>query len=463
MGEIFSSAHEKQGRLLRLGCVLENSDEALELAAKCLQDSRFNSREDAARALLFLERDNSVSTLLTYIEQFASRSLEKIYPILREPVIARYLFHRMCALDQIAREKGDDSEKALQEIKRISALYRDNVSGDMIFVLISSRDWKTQGPRVLEEMLMSLDRRILIEKIREYALLGDVIFLRRASQVMDLMGERGLAVELASNLPAEAWDDESQDFPPGSVAGVPDPFKNTIPPFQSGSAPSEQKSAARNTDFPPEQSEPRPPGSQFQGGGSHQVSHQTHPHQTHPHQTHPHQAHPHQAHPHQTHPPQTAGQPSQSSPQPHSSQPPNSHQNPPRQAQAAGTAQTFFAPGEIICREGDFGGSCFIIRSGRVKVVKTDARGAEIALAELGDNEIFGEMSVIAGQPRSATIIAIEPTELLVVDEANFEKVFKVNPEFSIKMLRILSERLRKSTETIRTLEDRVKALENRN
>lgn len=424
MGEIFGSAQEKQGRLLRLGCVLENSDEALELASKCLQDSRFGSREEAARAILFLERDSSVSTLLTYIEQYASRSREKILPLLREPVVARYLFQRMCALDHMVREKHPDARAAEREISRISALYQNNVSGDMVFVLIASRDWKSPGPTALEDMLLTMDRRILIEGVRECADLGDALFIRRAAQVMDMLGERSLSVELASMLPPQAWDNESRDFPPGSVQGIPNPLDlPPAPPQDFGTPPPMPVQSPLQT-IPPaygpgagpdyEQDQDFPPSGLYAPPVSRRAERES----------------------------QNQGPPPRSA------------------AGSSGPAKTFFAPGETICREGDFGGSCFIIRSGKVRVVKSDARGEEITLAELGENEIVGEMSVIAGLPRSATLIAMEPTELLVVDEANFEKVFKGNPEFSIKMLRILSERLRNSTDTIRRLEDRVKELE---
>lgn len=116
----------------------------------------------------------------------------------------------------------------------------------------------------------------------------------------------------------------------------------------------------------------------------------------------------------------------------------------------------FFMSGDIVFREGEAGNACYIVKSGRVRVCKTDRDGNEITLAHLGVKEIFGEMAIIDNTPRSATVVAAEDTMLLTVNEENFEKVFIKNPEFSLKMLKILVNRLRKSSEIIKELEDRL-------
>jgi hypothetical protein len=123
------------------------------------------------------------------------------------------------------------------------------------------------------------------------------------------------------------------------------------------------------------------------------------------------------------------------------------------------TGHDIYMPGELIVSEGEPGKSCFIIQKGRVCITKTDKDNNNVVLAYLGQSQIFGEMAIIDHTPRSATVTAIEETHIIEVDETNFETVFMANPGFSMKMLKILVERLRKSSETIQRLEGRIKKM----
>src|ERR671938_2184937 len=66
--------------------------------------------------------------------------------------------------------------------------------------------------------------------------------------------------------------------------------------------------------------------------------------------------------------------------------------------------------GEVVFREGDAGDTCYVIRSGSVRVTRRHSDGRQIALAELREGDIFGERAMFGGETRSATVVAIEPT-----------------------------------------------------
>src|SRR6185436_5825597 len=80
-----------------------------------------------------------------------------------------------------------------------------------------------------------------------------------------------------------------------------------------------------------------------------------------------------------------------------------------------------FRKGETVFHQGDPGDALFILASGSVKVVLPSDEGAEPAIvAILGPGEFFGELAILDGAPHSATIVAIEPTETLVLNREAF-------------------------------------------
>ena len=85
------------------------------------------------------------------------------------------------------------------------------------------------------------------------------------------------------------------------------------------------------------------------------------------------------------------------------------------------------APGEVICREGEKGDEFFIVLGGRVAVTADDF-GTSKNIALLGRGAFFGEMAVLANQPRSATITVEEQADLLVFDRAAVEEVLRSYP-----------------------------------
>lgn len=86
-----------------------------------------------------------------------------------------------------------------------------------------------------------------------------------------------------------------------------------------------------------------------------------------------------------------------------------------------------FGEGETIVREGEEGHSLYIIRFGKVKVV-TRNKDEEVVLAMLGGDDFFGEGSFLTGRPRTATIIAEEPTELMELNRDDLNSVMARHP-----------------------------------
>jgi len=109
----------------------------------------------------------------------------------------------------------------------------------------------------------------------------------------------------------------------------------------------------------------------------------------------------------------------------------------------------FFKRGEVVCHKGDPGGSLFIIAEGQVKVVLPSDGGEEALLCVLDEGDFFGELSLIDGQPRSATIVTAAPTETLVLHRDDFLSFLGTSPEVAVDMLRVLSRRLRETDEFV--------------
>jgi CRP/FNR family cyclic AMP-dependent transcriptional regulator len=82
-----------------------------------------------------------------------------------------------------------------------------------------------------------------------------------------------------------------------------------------------------------------------------------------------------------------------------------------------------------IINAGDPTDALYIVISGRLKVMMSDDEGREVILAILGQGEFFGEMGLIDEAPRSATVIAIEPCELLTINKMDFRSA---SPSFEI-------------------------------
>jgi len=107
---------------------------------------------------------------------------------------------------------------------------------------------------------------------------------------------------------------------------------------------------------------------------------------------------------------------------------------------------------EIILKEDEAGSALFVIISGKVKVARTSPDGKEVILSILNESDFFGEMAIIDGQTRSATITAIEDTELFIIQRNDFITLLTKHPEVSLSLLQELTKRLRAADVKIKAL-----------
>src|SRR6185369_6783409 len=106
-----------------------------------------------------------------------------------------------------------------------------------------------------------------------------------------------------------------------------------------------------------------------------------------------------------------------------------------------------FHKAETVFHQGDPGDALFIVASGSVKVVLPSDEGAEPAIvALLGPGEFFGELAILDGAPHSATIVAIEPTETLVLHRDAFLALIDSEPELRRALLASLATEIRRLT-----------------
>ncbi len=106
----------------------------------------------------------------------------------------------------------------------------------------------------------------------------------------------------------------------------------------------------------------------------------------------------------------------------------------------------------VIFFENDVGDALFMILSGRVKVTILSDDGREIILAMLSDADFFGEMSLLDNEPRSATAISLQETEMVVLHQRDFLTIVEKRPRVLINLLSVLSARLRKANQQIGNL-----------
>jgi CRP-like cAMP-binding protein len=113
------------------------------------------------------------------------------------------------------------------------------------------------------------------------------------------------------------------------------------------------------------------------------------------------------------------------------------------------TVPRSFGSGEVVFREGDEGDTCYVVRSGQARAVREHSDGRSITLATFGPGEIFGELAMFDDERRSATIEALEETEVVAILGADMRRLLRAHPDIAVKMLGALGRRLRETNERL--------------
>ena len=102
-----------------------------------------------------------------------------------------------------------------------------------------------------------------------------------------------------------------------------------------------------------------------------------------------------------------------------------------------------YPPNTAIVREGAPGDAMFIIKDGKVDVKKREqSTGIDMTIASLGGGACFGEMALLTGNPRSATVMATMATSVFVLEKKDFEALLRENPTISMSLNKIVAERV---------------------
>jgi len=106
----------------------------------------------------------------------------------------------------------------------------------------------------------------------------------------------------------------------------------------------------------------------------------------------------------------------------------------------------------VILFEDDPGDALYVVKQGQVKVVLIGEDGREVILSVLGEGDFFGEMALIDDEPRSAHVIAMGDSTLLVLRREDFQALLMQTPGIALAMLRELTRRLRRVDEKVGSL-----------
>jgi CRP/FNR family transcriptional regulator, cyclic AMP receptor protein len=115
------------------------------------------------------------------------------------------------------------------------------------------------------------------------------------------------------------------------------------------------------------------------------------------------------------------------------------------QALASSCQERKYSAGSTLIKQGDSGVGLYVIISGRVKItLETSPDRGETDLGTFGSGSVLGEMALLDDLPRSATVSAIEDVTALLLPVWEFRTTIRNHPEIALKLLGVLSKRLRK-------------------
>ena len=109
----------------------------------------------------------------------------------------------------------------------------------------------------------------------------------------------------------------------------------------------------------------------------------------------------------------------------------------------------YFKPNTDVIKEGDLGDCAYIVEAGSLEVSKINNQNNKQVLGRLKENDIFGELGLIDGLPRSATVTALENCTIKVLTKKAFNSLTKSNPNVLIPIFKVLAARLRSTLKKV--------------
>ena len=106
----------------------------------------------------------------------------------------------------------------------------------------------------------------------------------------------------------------------------------------------------------------------------------------------------------------------------------------------------------ILISKGDQSDQLFVVLKGKLKVSITDASGKEIIMSLLGAGDYFGEMAMIDGESRSATIVTTQASEVMTISRDDFHRTLMSSPELMFELLKVLARKVRIATDKLESL-----------
>lgn len=107
----------------------------------------------------------------------------------------------------------------------------------------------------------------------------------------------------------------------------------------------------------------------------------------------------------------------------------------------------------VVFKEGDPGDAIYIVKSGKINILKRTSGGVDSVLATLPKGAVIGEMAVIDDQPRSASMATVQDCVFLIITKQDFRQLLGSTPEISFQILKLMTERLRTTNIHLKELE----------
>ena len=120
---------------------------------------------------------------------------------------------------------------------------------------------------------------------------------------------------------------------------------------------------------------------------------------------------------------------------------------------AAITIEQTYPPKTVVFKEGDKGDALYIVKSGKINILKRNSQGIDSVLVSLGKGAVVGDMAIIDEQPRSASLGTVQETIFLIITKDDFRTLLGTVPEISFQILKLTTERLRATNAHLKELE----------